>query len=42
MIKENKAILSDAGVLFDKITDARLMHDQLEATTSDGLNLGIQ
>ncbi|HCP19493.1 MAG: hypothetical protein CBC12_02390 [Candidatus Puniceispirillum sp. TMED52] len=39
MIKENKAILSDAGVLFDKITDARLMHDQLEATTSDGLNL---
>lgn len=39
MSKENKAILSDAVILFDKITDVRLMHHQVNATASEGFDL---
>ncbi|MGB2167494.1 MAG: hypothetical protein ACPH3M_09730 [Candidatus Puniceispirillales bacterium] len=39
MTKSNEAILSDAGILFEKITDARLMHHHVEATRPDGYDL---
>jgi hypothetical protein len=39
MTKLNEAILSDAGILFDKITDAHLMHQHVEVTASDGCDL---
>ncbi|MGB1919858.1 MAG: hypothetical protein ACPHW3_09665 [Candidatus Puniceispirillales bacterium] len=39
MTKSSETILSDAGILFDKITDAQLMHQHVEATLSDGYNL---